>query len=464
MSIFKSASPDLMDYASANFLCSCGRQHMTDIKQILTGDAILARLPGLVAEQKSRCGMQLEPGQDEILLVADQNTWAVGGPALLEILEPLGFKLKTQVFPGQPVLIPDEKAVFNILDALEPGTSLLLALGSGTLNDLVKFVSFKTRIPYYIIATAPSMDGYSSSGAPLIHNNLKMTFETATPAAIVADNQLMATCPTVMLSAGLGDVLGKFSAICDWRISALVNDEYYCPEIAKMVLDTVQDSLDAAYGLSVNEPAAVKQLFKSLLLTGIAMSYAGNSRPAGGSEHHLSHFWEMAFLSRGRAPVMHGSKVGLGTIITCALYQNLLHIQPDFAAARTRARLFDTAAWVAEIHRTYPGSAESIILLEREIGKNDPEKVILRLERIEKAWQDICQTISDTMPEPSVVARALKLTQGAVRPEELGIEPQLVDDAVRYAHDMRDRFTVLQLYADLGLLDMAVQVTRELFA
>ena len=84
MSIFQSGSPGLMDYASANFLCSCGRQHMTDIKQILTGDAILARLPGLVAEQKSRCGQLLEPGQDEILLVADQNTWAVGGPALLD--------------------------------------------------------------------------------------------------------------------------------------------------------------------------------------------------------------------------------------------------------------------------------------------------------------------------------------------------------------------------------------------
>ena len=464
MSILQSGSTNLMDYASANFLCSCGRMHSTDILQILTGDAILAQLRGLVTGQKGRCGQLLQPGLDEILLVADQNTWAVGGPVLAEVLEPLGFKLKTQIFPGQPVLVPDEKAVFSILDALTPGTGLLLAIGSGTLNDLVKYVSFKTRIPYYIIATAPSMDGYSSSGAPLIHNNLKMTFETAAPAAIIADNQLMATCPTVMLAAGLGDVLGKFSAVCDWRLGALVNQEYYCPEVAKMVLDTVQSSLDVADGLSKNEPAAVKQLFSSLLLTGIAMSYTGNSRPAGGSEHHLSHFWEMTFLSQGRAPVMHGSKVGLGTIITCALYRHLLTFKPDFSAARTQASLFNSQAWIAEIWRTYPGSAESIILLEQKIGKNDPVNVIPRITRIEKAWPDICQTISDTIPEPSVIAQALKLTQGAVRPEELGIEPQLVDDAVRYAHDMRDRFTVLQLYADLGLLEMAVQVTRDLFA
>lgn len=460
------SGPDttIMQYAKAKFLCSCGHEHSTDIQQILLGGQALEKLPALLAGQIGRSGRLLDPKLDELLIVTDENTWAAAGPAVEAVIRRSGFKMRCQVFPGSPALVPDEKAIFCVLNAIVPSTGLLIAAGSGTLNDLTRFVSFKANLPYYIVATAPSMDGYASSVSALIHNNLKITYDVWGAAAIIADPALLATCPSIMLAAGLGDILGKYSAICDWRLSAVIEKEYYCPDVAELVLQTARQSLANAAGLANREPAAVQQIMEALLLTGITMSYTGNSRPASGAEHHLSHFWEMAFQRLGRPAVLHGSKVGLGEIVICTLYQNLLALEPDFAAARARLALADPAAWEQDIRRVYQDSAAEVIALEKKSGKNEPRRAAARVDALEASWPQLMQIIRETMPDPASVREALRLSGGPVTPAALGIEPELVDDAIRFARELRNRYTILQLYADLGLTETAVRIARDLFA
>lgn len=441
----------ILDYALADAICACGRRHKTDIREIhIDGpiDRPLARLLSRPILPDGRC---LDASTERVLVIADKNTWDAAGQAVLDGLGQLSIRPDLCLFAGTPALVPDERAVYAVLDALKPATQLLLAVGSGTLNDLTRFVAARTGKPYLVVATAPSMDGYASDVAALTVGNLKQTVAATGAAAILADPAVLAACPPEMLAAGLGDILGKYSAICDWHLSALIEGEYCCEDVAQLVLDTVEDCRAMRSCIRRGEPAAARSILEGLIMSGIAMSYVGNSRPASGSEHHLSHFWEMAFLNQGRPPVLHGSKVGLAAILTCGLYHSLLTVSPDFARARARAAGFDRQAWLAEMSRVYgPGAAE-VIALEEKSGKHDPAKVLARLDRIEAHWDEIISLIRQTVPPPEQVRIALTDVGGATMPDDLGISADQIRDGLRHAGEIRDRYTVLRLYDDLGL-------------
>ena len=445
---------DLLARAKADFICSCGRRHYTDINRIIIGTGLISPLAGLVRE--------LAQGPAKILLIADQKTWQAAGQSIQEGLCQADMTCRQLIFPADPPLIPDEKAVFAVVNALEPDVCLLVAVGSGTLNDLTRFVSHRVNKPYAIVATAPSMDGYASAVAALIINNMKQTVSAWGAAAILADPATLAACPKSMIAAGLGDILGKYTAICDWRLAGLIEGEYSCEAVAGLVLETVAACCEQAPKAARRDPEAVTGIFEALVMTGIAMSYVGNSRPASGSEHHLSHFWELAFLREGKPPVLHGSKVGLATILTCALYRRLLDIQPDFAAARSRSGLFDPESWAQTMRRTYADGAAEIIQLEKKARKHDPATVSRHLDHLEASWPAIMDLIRQTVPEPGVIRQALCHLDGAVRPDDLGISRELVSDSLRYAMDMRDRYTVLRLYSELGLTEEAVRLADDL--
>ena len=459
-------STTLERLAHKKWNCSCGRTHSTIIKRIITGDDVLAYLPELLRTQVTHEGRLIDSARDRILLTADRNTARLDLAEIEKICHELGFKTDTCVLESEGDLVPDERAVFSLLNAANSETGLIIVHGSGTLNDLVRYVSFKLRLPYYIAATAPSMDGYASTVSPLIHNGMKITYETQGADAIMAESRLLAEAPAVMLAAGLGDILGKYTAVADWKLAALIEDEYYCPEIAEMVLETVRSTMNARHSIAARDPQAVALVMDGLIMTGIAMSFIGNSRPASGSEHHLSHFWEMRLLQDNKAAVLHGTKVGLASILTCALYRELLSITPDFAAARQRLENMDSAdflKWENSILQVYGISADEVIALERVAHKNDPQRALVRLVKLEQKWSDIIKLTSEIIPEPSEIKLALELNGGAVRPSELDINEELVFEAASFAKELRNRYTILQLYWDLGLEALAEVVVRRVF-
>ena len=214
--------------------CACGRHHRCDIRYIAIGSNAIAQLGDMVK------------GYGRILLVADENTYAVAGEKTEKALT--GKILDKVIFSGKTVLIPNEKASDRVMQNID-GIELIIGIGSGVIQDLCKYVSHTTGLPYYIVATAPSMDGYASTGAAMILGGMKVTVSAGVPAAIIADTEVLRNAPMEMIQAGYGDIVGKYSALNDWRLSQIVNDEYFCQDIYDLTMDMVHKTLELADGL-----------------------------------------------------------------------------------------------------------------------------------------------------------------------------------------------------------------------
>lgn len=433
-------SSNLAQYLGKEIQCGCGRRHSTKLQRIDIEEGALKRLPDHIQQL----------GYQNIFVVCDVNTWEAAGEAAVRELDKAGIKQYTLVLPEKE-LVPDEQAVGKVMEVYERGTDLLLAVGSGTLNDLCKFVSFQLNLPYMIVATAPSMDGFVSVGAALIHNHVKTTYQAHVPVAVLGDPEVLAAAPMEMIVAGLGDILGKYTCLVDWKMAHLIEGEYYCEAIDKMVKESIEIVVAESDGIRNRDKAAVKHLMEALVLTGVAMSFTGNSRPASGSEHHLSHYWEMKFQMEGKKPVLHGIKVGVGMLAVIKMYEMLREEQPDFAAARKRQP--DYEAWKKKVCDCYEDAAPGILELEEQCGKNDVDHRNRRLDIMEKKWPDIKKLIQDEIPSGKELEEMMTALGEPVKPQQLGISRELVRDAVILAKEVRNRFTILQVLWDLGLLE-----------
>ena len=291
--------------------CSCGRAHVCPIDSIVIGKNACDSLAELCADYNN------------ILLVADNNTYTVGGE---RVMAKIGHKISdTLVFDkGDSVLVPDERALSAIEARLTDKTELIIGIGSGVINDLCKHVSFNAGLRYYIVATAPSMDGYASKGAALILDGMKVTTNADVPKAIIGDVELLGSAPMDMIRAGYGDIIGKYSCLNDWKLAHLVNGEYLCREVLDATYEEVEKTVKLADGLLKRDEDAVAALMQALVAVGILMAYVGNSRPASGSEHHFSHYFEIVGIVRGEDYLPHGIDVCYSAIETAKIRERLI--------------------------------------------------------------------------------------------------------------------------------------------
>lgn len=433
-------SIQLEQYLGKPMTCSCGHEHRTLLKKIDIEKGALKRLPGLIQEM----------GYAHVFMVCDVNTWEAAGKAVEELLCSRGIDHKYLVIQEKE-LVPDEKAAGTVITAFPGKTDLILAVGSGTLNDLCKFISFQVGVDYMVCATAPSMDGFASVGAALITNHVKTTYDAHVPVAIIGDTEVLSQAPMEMIVAGLGDILGKYTCLMDWKMAHLIEGEYYCEKIADMVRQAVTVVAEQSSRIKDRNPEAVKAITEALVLTGVAMSFVGNSRPASGSEHHLSHYWEMQFQMEGKKPVLHGIKVGVGLLTVLNMYRRLAQEKVDFSALKELE--FDKDAWKAKVCECYKDAAEGILTLEEECGKNSQRKRLKRLERLEEVWPELVSLISEELPDPEEMRQMLEEPGAPVTPQQIGISMKQVKDGIILAKEVRNRFTILQILWDLGLLE-----------
>ena len=207
------------EMAGYSFDCDCGRRHSVDIKKIAVGRGVINELPDILSEYKDK----------KIILVSDDNTHKVAGAKVLEMLRDNGFSGVSEyiaVSDDYPIVVPDERVVARLLYEVPNDAALLVAIGSGTINDLCKIVSYKMKIASVTVGTAPSMDGYASPMSPLIVNHAKVTYPSQYPNALVCDSEIMATAPDVMFRAGFGDIVGKYTALADWQLAVKMNGKY----------------------------------------------------------------------------------------------------------------------------------------------------------------------------------------------------------------------------------------------
>ena len=423
--------------------CGCGRVHSTDLKSIDIGRGALDRLPDTLRAL----------GFGRAYLVADVNTWDAAGRAAADRLTASGFSFTSFVLPDTE-LVPDEKAVGALLLHMPQDADLVLAVGAGTINDLCKYVSRLRGLDYVIFATAPSMDGFVSAGAALIVDHVKVTYDAQAPVAVIGDTQILAQAPMEMITAGLGDMLGKYTCLLDWKLAHLITGEYYCDHVEGMVRTALRTMLNQSGRIRDRDPEVIGSVTEALVLTGIAMKFVGNSRPASGCEHHMSHYWEMKFLMEGKKAILHGTKVGVATVAALRMYQMLaqtLGELPDFDFSGAAARPFDRAAWETQIRDVFGDAAEGIIALEDRTQKNDMQARNQRLQTIEKKLKEILWAIRHDLPPVEEVEKLLLSLDAPVHPEQIGVSLTEVREAVLYAKEVRDRYTLLQLLWDLGL-------------
>lgn len=377
----------------ADFDCSCGRHHKMNIQKLVMGKGVLHQITEIA--QPFREG--------PILMVSDQNTFQAAGKRVLEYLEEDGFSVKSLMFDSKDqILIPDESIVGKVLLHMEKETKLLIGVGSGSINDTVKYISSRTGVPYVIVCTAPSMDGYVADGAPLILEGKKISFPAALPYGVLGDTDVMRQAPERMIQAGFGDVLGKLTALADWSLAKQLRGEYYCQTCVTLVQRALQKVLDHADGLAKREDDAVLYLIEALNLTGVAMGLLGISRPASGAEHMLSHYWEMDFIAQGRFPELHGIKVGIATPIIADIFDQMKEYIPE------------------------------------DVAKEAPKR-------------EICEEL-------------LRRVHAPVDPKEIGIGKDLFHRSIIEGYQVRDRYSILALAVEKGKIrEIADRLTGRIY-
>lgn len=435
--------------------CACGRVHSTRFSNYIRESGAIRKIPALLNQL----------GFKKPFLISDTNTHRVAGVSVEKILTDAGIPFVSHVLktPDVGALPADEHALGSVAMAYDKDCDLILSVGTGTINDLGRYFSHIMNMEFILVATAPSMDGLVSGVAPLIFNNFKVTFPAHAPLALVCDLDIMSQAPMKMLSAGAADILGKYNSLTEWKLSHIINGEYYCETVAGIMKSAVDKTVESVSGLVERKPEAISNLVDALTLSGMAMDLSGNSRPASGAEHHQAHYWEMQFLFDRKPAVLHGTKVGIGTILILSLYEALAQMEkPDFEALKANIGCRRSKEeWEKEIRRAYREGAESIIALEEKAGKNDPEKVLKRLDSIEAHWDEI-QALAKNAVKPETIRALLTEMGAAVLPSDVEVKKQYVYDSLRYGKELRDRYTILQLLYDIDKLDeYALKLTEQ---
>ena len=305
------------------FACTCARgRHAAPVENYIIERGAIEKIPSLLAAYHN------------IYVVCDQNTYNAAGKRVEKLLAEHGMLHRLYVIDGETVL-PDAvtlgKILLNMSDpaaksdifSFSPQPDFILAVGSGTVNDSCRLVSYRFGIPYGICGTAPSMDGYLSAGSPIVHDGTKTTVQGTTPRFLIADLDIMKDAPYDMLLAGIGDMFGKYTGLLDWELARDMTGEYFCDKIASDVLDATNSCLENGYNLEKRDPESIRRVMEGFTVTGLGMAYTGNSRPASGAEHIIAHAWELMDIEDGNRPHLHGLEVCEATRLVAIMYRKL---------------------------------------------------------------------------------------------------------------------------------------------
>lgn len=437
----------LSDLLGKSLDCQCGKSHKINMQKVIIEQGAISRTAEVLKEL----------GYKKALLVSDSITWDIAASKVAEVLKRNNFDYKPYIIKGR--IIPNEQMVGDLVIHTERDIDVILTVGAGVLNDLGKFVSFKLGIDNIVVATAPSVDGFASQHAALVIGNLKISYNTACPKAIIGDVDVLKEAPMPMIMAGWSDLMGKYSALSDWKISRIVNDEYYCDVIYEMVYKSVQICRNNIEKIKERDSKAIGHIMEGLVLTGIAMSFIGNSRPASGSEHHISHCWEMVALEENKKIAPHGVQVGVATTMITRLYKKLAAAKVDFDKALALARNFDEAKWEEGMKRYFHGNAQGLIEEVKGDQRYFPEKRLARIQNLKANWPEI-QSILAAIPSSGQISALLRNANAAAAPQDIAIPAQEAVDSMRMAKEVRSKYTILGVLDDLGLLERFTEEMR----
>lgn len=347
---------------------------------------------------------------NNIVIVVDENTKMAAGSKLEKLLLGEDYCVTTIELKANHhnQVIADEQTLIQLLVGTPNHTDVILAVGAGTIHDVVRFAGYKMDIPFISVPTAASVDGFTSKGAPLIFRGFKQTIQTASPLAVFADINIIKKAPQALTAAGFGDIVGKYTSLADWKISSLIANEPYSALAAELTRKSLNTCMNHVQEIASHYEEGLKKLMESLVESGLVMLVLDFSRPASGSEHHLSHYWEMDLLKRDERQLLHGAKVGVSSTIIIDLYKQF----------------------------------------SKRLNPKDIPLDHSYREKMTEYWPEIKKMINE-LPNSDLIRNVLHEVGGPSTIEELGIENQLAEDSLNEAFHLRDRCTGLLLINQL---------------
>ena len=415
----------IIDSLNYNGMCSCGKEHTMQTELSVVERGCLKKID-FYLEKYGISGTRVA--------VYDENTYKATADRhpsceLEVILDPRGLHANEH----------GVDAFMKKLDEYGGKVGVLLAIGSGTIHDITRYCAYKLGVDFVSCPTAASVDGFCSSVAAMTWHGFKKTLTAVAPRLVLADIDVIMNAPIELARSGFGDLIGKYVSLSDWRISHVLTGEYYCERIADMTMQATREALDSAEGIIRHDEAAYEKLTYGLLLSGLAMQMIGNSRPASGAEHHISHLIEIEPEQLGaHSDALHGEKVGVGTLLVIEEYKRLAE-RKDIA--------FSDYKQLPECEMCEFFGKD----LYDEIAKENENNVAVGVsaEMLRRGWDKVCEIIRE-IPETerlkSVYAHiGVKLTLA-----DIDIPEDVATALLKYSPLVRNRLTLMRLAGCFG--------------
>ncbi len=428
----------------------------TDTREVSIGEGILPSVSELFGESF---------GDAASVVVADENTFGVAGREVQRALEGAGIEgVEPYVFPGEPALYGEYSNIEKLVASLREHDAIPVAVGSGSLNDIVKRASHELERPYMCVGTAASMDGYTAFGASIEKDGHKHTLSCSAPRAVLFDVNVLVDAPAAMTASGYADLLGKVTSGADWLVADTLEVEEIDPTGWSLVQDHLRGWIGNPAELRAGDGGAMDGLIEGLVMSGLAMQAYESSRTASGAEHQFSHLWEGEGLGRNeKPPLSHGFKVGVGSVAIAALYERILERDLGDLDIEAICASWPTEQEVEERVRaahTIPELEEASV--KQSLAKHpDPEELRDRLELLRERWPELREKVEDQLIPTQRLAEMLREAACPTSPQEIGLSPEDLRATYFRARTIRSRYTVLDLAAEAGIFD---EVVDELFA
>lgn len=416
------------------------------------------------------------PGRKAIV-IADPNTYRVAGETVQQLFEKEGISYGEPFIITDPSLYADYKFVTVIKEYLQGKDGIAVAVGSGVINDITKRATGELETPYMCVATAASMDGYTSYGASITKDGAKKTMSCPAPQAAIADLEVIRYAPTINNASGFADLYAKVPAGADWILADVMGIEPLDETSWHIVQDGLADALKDPEGVKSGNLEAIEPLVEGLMLGGFAMQSLSSSRPASGAEHQFSHLWDMEHLTfkgemakkfglyknRDEQGPSHGFKVGIGTLAITALYERMLNTPMDQLDVKAAVDKWETLdAQIAKANVMFKGSGleEFVIkqITDKYVSKEELEK---QLNALKNNWHIVKEKIEKQIIPYQETKRRLKQVGAPVECEEIGVSRERLKESFFRTPWIRDRFTILDVAWRTNNLDKWVD---ELFS
>ncbi|MCF7855401.1 MAG: iron-containing alcohol dehydrogenase [Candidatus Pacebacteria bacterium] len=418
------------DGLGTSFRCSaCGEYHTVHLRYVDCSSDCLQSLPRQVA---------LCVRDRELVLLADTRTYDIVGREAIRALDGGGYKTHCVILPdpspgGSPVC--DDQTLAWIKGQVLK-CPFVLAAGSGVLNDLAKWLALDWNVPYGVVATAPSMNGYASDNIAPTVKGVKTLITGRGPLFVLARPKDLANAPAPMIAAGLGDFIAKSVSALDWRMNHIVFNEFYCAYCVELIQHVEDRLLAHPEMLKQREVSAVRMLFEGLLLAGIGMSMAGTSAPASGGEHLISHTLDMKALADGRPHDLHGRQVGVGTIVAAVLYDQVFSEGTPWP---------DPCGTIPAFSPIYWGTLAEAVRPYAEKKRRKAERAVARLTEGRERRQNLRDTLTPLRRDPYAIKAVLKDAGAAHTLDDIGVDHEAFNAVLLHAHEIRERFTIIDL-------------------